>query len=191
MSEINRPQGTDRRAIPQRSTGWDAKLADAMYAAKLTPNKVSVGSVIFALIGAAGLIVSGLVTTDAARAAWLMVTVVCIPLRLLLNMLDGMLAVEKGLHTPPGICSMRYPIALPIWYYLLPPGMRPPGSGRSVRRTGVLPWLVGCCRSDPHRICADPGCRQRGGGNFGSDGQARAYVGVGPGKSGPHYLNHF
>ncbi|HIY85953.1 MAG TPA: CDP-alcohol phosphatidyltransferase family protein [Candidatus Yaniella excrementavium] len=102
MSEINRPQGTDRRAIPQRSTGWAAKLADAMYAAKLTPNKVSVGSVIFAVIGAAGLIVSGLVTTDAARAAWLMVTVVCIPLRLLLNMLDGMLAVEKGLHTPTG-----------------------------------------------------------------------------------------
>lgn len=102
MSETNSPQGTDRRAIPQRSTGWAAKLADAMYAAKLTPNKVSVGSVIFAALGAAALIASALVTSDGVRAAWLVVTVVCIPLRLLLNMLDGMLAVEKGLHTPTG-----------------------------------------------------------------------------------------
>src|SRR5699024_7327862 len=102
MSETNSPQGTDRRAIPQRSTFWAAKLADAMYAAKLTPNMVSVGSVIFAVIGAAGLIASALVTTDSARAVCLVVTASCIPLRLLLNMLDGMLAGEKGMHTPTG-----------------------------------------------------------------------------------------
>ncbi len=102
MSETNSPQGTARRAIPQRSTGWAAKLADAMYAAKLTPNKVSIGSVVFAALGAAALIASGLVTTDGARAALLLGTAVCIPLRLLLNMLDGMLAVEKGMHTPTG-----------------------------------------------------------------------------------------
>src|SRR5690625_4174349 len=102
MSETNSPQGTDRRAIPQRSTGWAAKLADAMYAAKLTPNMVSVGSVVFAVIGAAALIASTLVTSDGARAVWLVVTASCIPLRLLLNMLDGMLAVEKGMHTPTG-----------------------------------------------------------------------------------------
>lgn len=99
---MDTPQGTDRRAIPQRSTTWAAKLADIMYAAKLTPNRVSVGSVIFAALGAAALIASALVTSDGARATWLVVAVVCIPLRLLLNMLDGMLAVEKGLHTPTG-----------------------------------------------------------------------------------------
>lgn len=102
MSDSNTPHGTDRRAIPQRSTTWAAKLADAMYAAKLTPNKVSVGSVLFAAVGAAGLIASALVTSDGVRAVWLVVIAVCVPLRLLLNMLDGMLAVEKGMHTPTG-----------------------------------------------------------------------------------------
>lgn len=102
MSDNTPPHGTDRRAIPQRSTSWAAKLADTMYAAKLTPNKVSVGSVVFAAIGAVGLIASALVATDGARTGWLIVAVVCIPLRLLLNMLDGMLAVEKGLHAPTG-----------------------------------------------------------------------------------------
>src|SRR5699024_11766643 len=52
--------------------------------------------------GAAGLIASALVTTDSARAVCLVVTASCMPLRLLLNMLDGMLAVEKGMHTPTG-----------------------------------------------------------------------------------------
>lgn len=102
MLESNTPHGTDRRAIPQRSSTWAAKLADAMVAAKLTPNRVSVGSVVFAIIGGLGFLCSALVATDGARAAWLIVAAVCIPLRLLLNMLDGMLAVEKGLHTPTG-----------------------------------------------------------------------------------------
>lgn len=102
MLESNTPHGTDRRAIPQRSSTWAAKLADAMVAAKLTPNRVSVGSVVFAIIGGLGFLCSALVATDGARVAWLIVAAVCIPLRLLLNMLDGMLAVEKGLHTPTG-----------------------------------------------------------------------------------------
>lgn len=102
MSDTNSPQGTQRRAIPQRSTTWAAKLADAMAAAKLTPNRVSVGSVLFAALGSAAFIASAVVTTDGARALWLSIAVVCIPLRLLLNMLDGMLAVEKGMHTATG-----------------------------------------------------------------------------------------
>ena len=102
MPAMDTPQGTDRRAIPQRSTTWAAKLADVMHAAKLTPNRVSVGSVLFAALGAAALIASALVATDGARAVWLIVAVMCIPLRLLLNMLDGMLAVVKGMHTPTG-----------------------------------------------------------------------------------------
>ncbi len=102
MSETNSPQGTDRRAIPQRSTTWAAKLAALMVAVRLTPNRVSVGSVLFAFLGAVAFIGSAVVVSDAARAVWLIIAAVCIPLRLLLNMLDGMLAVEKGMHTPTG-----------------------------------------------------------------------------------------
>ncbi|WP_051687451.1 CDP-alcohol phosphatidyltransferase family protein [Curtobacterium sp. S6] len=94
--------GTDRRAIPQRTTGWAARTADLLHSTGLTPNQVSVGSVIFAAIGALALVLSGTVEHDGARSVWLIMTVVCIPLRLLLNMLDGMLAVEKGMHSPTG-----------------------------------------------------------------------------------------
>lgn len=95
-------QGTDRRAIPQRSSRWAAKAADLLAAAKLTPNQISVGSVLFAAIGAAALIWSAHTEDEPGRAVLLAVAALCIPLRLLLNMLDGMLAVEKGMSSPVG-----------------------------------------------------------------------------------------
>src|SRR5690625_548232 len=73
-----------------------------MYAAKLTPDRFSMGSVLFAALGATAFLCSAVVTGDGVRATWLIIAALCIPLRLLLNMLDGMLAVEKGLHTPTG-----------------------------------------------------------------------------------------
>src|SRR5699024_4393808 len=139
MSEPTPPQGTDRRVIPQRSTTWAAKLADAMYAAKLTPNRVSIGSVLFALIGAVGLIASGLVSSDGARAAWLVVTACCIPLRLLFNMLDGCWRSKKECTLPPAIYSMRYPIVSPISCYWPPPVTPPQAFGWPVVSIGA--WL--------------------------------------------------
>lgn len=138
MSEPNTPQGTDRRAIPQRTTPWATKLADAMYASKLTPNRVSVGSVLFAAIGAAGFICSSLVTTDGARSAWLIVAAVCIPLRLLLNMLDGMLAVEKGMHTPTGDLFNEVPDRIADLLLLAAAGYATAG----IWSTGDVDWGV-------------------------------------------------
>ncbi|MSS00076.1 CDP-alcohol phosphatidyltransferase family protein [Arthrobacter sp. BL-252-APC-1A] len=94
--------GTDRREIPQRSSRWAAKAADLLAAAKLTPNQISVGSVLFAAAGAVALIWSGNASDAVVRAVLLAVAAACIPLRLLLNMLDGMLAVEKGMSSPVG-----------------------------------------------------------------------------------------
>ncbi|NDK31323.1 CDP-alcohol phosphatidyltransferase family protein [Nesterenkonia haasae] len=94
--------GTDRRAIPQRSTRWATKSADILAAAKLTPNQISIGSVLFAAVGAAALVWSAHTDHESGRVALLVVAAVCIPLRLLLNMLDGMLAVEKGMSSPVG-----------------------------------------------------------------------------------------
>lgn len=94
--------GTDRREIPQRSSRWAAKSADLLAAAKLTPNQISVGSVLFAAAGAVALICSAYADDAVSRAVLLAAAAACIPLRLLLNMLDGMLAVEKGMSSPVG-----------------------------------------------------------------------------------------
>lgn len=93
--------GLDRRTIPQRSTRWAARIADLLAALRLTPNTISVLSVIVALGAAVALAASAFVG-DSARLGLLITAACLMPLRLLLNMLDGMLAVERGMHTPTG-----------------------------------------------------------------------------------------
>lgn len=61
---------------------------------KVSPNAISVASIVFAAIGA-GLVLDG--------DAWaLAVAALCIQLRLLCNLLDGMVAVEGGLGSRVG-----------------------------------------------------------------------------------------
>ncbi len=94
--------GLDRRAIPQRSARWATAAADALYRLKIRPNHISIFSVVLA--GLAGILLgwSSFADSNAARAAMLVGAAVLMPLRLLMNMLDGMLAVEKGLQSPTG-----------------------------------------------------------------------------------------
>src|SRR5690625_120166 len=93
--------GTDRRAIPQREARWAGRIADALFAVRIRPNHISIASLVLALIGAAALALSG-AQVPLPRAGLLLIAAGCIPLRLLFNMLDGMLAVEKGLQSPTG-----------------------------------------------------------------------------------------
>jgi phosphatidylglycerophosphate synthase len=65
------------------------------------PNQISTLSVVFATVAAVCLVLAGR-SEGVARAALLVTAAVAIPLRLLCNMLDGMLAVEGGLRTPSG-----------------------------------------------------------------------------------------
>ena len=95
------PVGSERREIPQRTTTWAGRAADVLARAGATPNGISVLSVLFAVVAAAALVFSA-GASDAARAGLLVLAAVCLPLRLLMNMLDGMLAVEKGMHSPVG-----------------------------------------------------------------------------------------
>ncbi|MDO5494930.1 MAG: CDP-alcohol phosphatidyltransferase family protein [bacterium] len=94
-------QGQDRRTIPQRSSTWASRAADALAALRLTPNSISVISVLVAALGAAALVTSAFVD-GGARVALLVAVAVLLPLRLLLNMLDGMLAVERGMRSATG-----------------------------------------------------------------------------------------
>lgn len=92
--------GLERRVIAQRSTRWATRAANTLAAARLTPNSISVLSVVIAA-AAAGLLVGSAIAEE-GRTAFLIGAAILLPLRLLCNMLDGMLAVEHGLHTPTG-----------------------------------------------------------------------------------------
>jgi len=86
-------QQTERRPIKLRSTQWSLRAATILVKIGITPNQVSVMSAVFALVGAVFLLVS-------AHASGLTVILslvgaaACIQLRLICNLLDGMMAVE-------------------------------------------------------------------------------------------------
>lgn len=90
-----------RRVLATRDAGWARTLAHRLAAAGVRPNDVSVAGVGFALVTAAGFWWSPALTPG-WRAVALVIAAACIQLRLLCNLLDGMLAVEEGLKSQTG-----------------------------------------------------------------------------------------
>src|SRR4051812_4807239 len=93
--------GNARRPIPQRSDGWAIRTARWLQRAGIRPNQISLVGVAVAALGAVCLILACR-TDGSTRAALLLGAALAIPVRLLCNMLDGMLAVEGGLKTATG-----------------------------------------------------------------------------------------
>lgn len=90
-----------RRTLATRDAGWARALAHRLALAGVRPNAVSIASVVFALASAMAFVLSARVT-DGRTAALLTGAAACIQLRLLCNLLDGMLAVEEGLKGAAG-----------------------------------------------------------------------------------------
>lgn len=91
----------DRRPIAARSTGWARRVSAALAASGVTPNQISVASVLFAALGAAALL---------SGSRWgLVAAAACIQLRLLCNLFDGMVAVEGGKQSTLGALYNEFP----------------------------------------------------------------------------------
>src|SRR4051812_35682755 len=90
-----------RRALATRDAGWARRLARGLAALGVRPNAVSMASVGSALCASAAFCI-GPALPSGARAMTLLVAAAAIQLRLLCNLLDGMLAVEEGLKTRTG-----------------------------------------------------------------------------------------
>lgn len=90
-----------RRTLATRNAGWARALARSLAATRVQPNAVSVASVVVAL-AAAMAFYSSASTEGVLRALLLVAAAAGIQLRLLCNLLDGMLAVEHGLKTKTG-----------------------------------------------------------------------------------------
>jgi len=92
----------NRRPLETRSRAWAQSLARALLAAGVTPNAISVASILFAALGAAVLVFSPGIFGFVAAAA-------CVQLRLLCNMLDGMVAIDGGRQTATGVLYNEIP----------------------------------------------------------------------------------
>ncbi|HVL68251.1 MAG TPA: CDP-alcohol phosphatidyltransferase family protein [Vicinamibacterales bacterium] len=90
-----------RRELATRRRSSARAAAAALARLGVTPNQVSVCSLVFAGVAGAALVASP-EATGSTRAAWLALAALGIQGRLLCNLLDGMLAVEQGLKTRTG-----------------------------------------------------------------------------------------
>jgi phosphatidylglycerophosphate synthase len=92
---------TPRRALATRDAGWAKHLARRLARAGVRPNTISIASVACAAVAAAAFYAAP-AASQASRFALLLLAAAAIQLRLLCNLLDGMLAVEEGLKTRTG-----------------------------------------------------------------------------------------
>jgi phosphatidylglycerophosphate synthase len=90
-----------RRPLASREKPWAKTLARMLCRANVSPNVISSLSLVFSVLAGLALWRSG-DAEGVVRAVLLLVAAACIQLRLLCNLLDGMVAIEGGRRTPFG-----------------------------------------------------------------------------------------
>ena len=95
-------QDTNRRPIAARSTGWARRFSAALARSSVTPNQISMLSMVFAAAGAAALL---------TWPGWpgLVLCAVGIQGRLVCNLFDGMVAMEGGKKSKLGAVYNEFP----------------------------------------------------------------------------------
>lgn len=91
-----------RRPIKARSSAWAQGFSGWLARRDVTPNQISVASVVFAGLGAGALFVE-------PRVAGLLLCALAIQARLICNLLDGMVAVEGGKQSALGQLYNEFP----------------------------------------------------------------------------------
>lgn len=94
-------ESANRRQLATRGRVWPTRVARALARAGVSPNQVSVASILCAGLAAYAFARAGQRIGDSA-SFWLVVAAAGIQLRLLCNLLDGLLAIEGGLKTATG-----------------------------------------------------------------------------------------
>jgi phosphatidylglycerophosphate synthase len=97
-------------------------LARQLTRWRVQPNIISVASFAFALTGALAMLAVAAGGPAGQRAALLVAAAACIQLRLLCNLLDGMVAVEGGLGTSTGAVFNELPDRLADPLLIVPAG---------------------------------------------------------------------
>lgn len=95
----NKPDLAGRRPLKSRATAWAEGLSRVLVRSGVSANMISVFSAVFALVAAA--ILAG-VGQDWWPRLWLLAAAVFIQLRLVCNLMDGMVAIEGGKKTATG-----------------------------------------------------------------------------------------
>jgi len=91
-----------RRPLKSRQTAWAAAAARWLVRHRVRPNVISLASVGFAAVAGLAFAATALFCTVTETCGLLLLAAVGIQLRLLCNLMDGMVAVEGGMGGPLG-----------------------------------------------------------------------------------------
>jgi phosphatidylglycerophosphate synthase len=91
-----------RRPLKSRSSRWAAFVARLLIRASIPPNAISVLSILFAFCAGACFLVVTRINGIATQILLYLCAAAFIQLRLLCNLMDGMVAVEGGFRTKSG-----------------------------------------------------------------------------------------
>ena len=91
----------DRRPLASRDTEWARRIASALARSSVTPNQISAARIVFAALGAWALV--------DARPLALVGAAISVQLRLLCNLIDGMVAIEGGKQSATGALYNEFP----------------------------------------------------------------------------------
>jgi phosphatidylglycerophosphate synthase len=83
-----------RRPIASRDTGWAKRTAAFLAKNGVSPNNISVFSIVFSFLGLLAFYVDLHCTGFGLHILWMILAIAFIQLRLIMNLLDGMVAVE-------------------------------------------------------------------------------------------------
>jgi len=111
-----------RRPLKSRDRAWAKALASALVRLRIRPNVISLFSIVFAGVACAGFLLSGQTLEAKQRLLWLVVAAAGIQLRLLCNLLDGMVAVEGKMASKTGEIYNDFPDRIADPLIIVPAG---------------------------------------------------------------------
>jgi len=130
----------NRRPLKSRSSPWAGRAAALLARAGISPNAISATSTVFAMIGAA-LFIASAYEPDRARGALLLGAALSIQLRLVCNLLDGMVAMEHAQASTSGPIWNELPDRFADLFFLVGAGYAASLSG--VPHAEIAGWLAG------------------------------------------------
>jgi len=101
-------QDENRRPLASRDSGWARAIARKLSTASVTPNQISMASMVMAAVAGVAFWQAGTATGE-SRVALLLVAALFCQFRLLCNLFDGMVAIEGGKQAPDGPFWNEFP----------------------------------------------------------------------------------
>ncbi|WP_377844764.1 CDP-alcohol phosphatidyltransferase family protein [Bosea sp. UC22_33] len=101
-------QDENRRPLASRESGWARAVARKLSTASVTPNQISMASMVMAAIAGIAFWQAG-TATGGSRVAFLLLAALFCQFRLLCNLFDGMVAIEGGKQAPDGPFWNEFP----------------------------------------------------------------------------------